>query len=690
VLAAEQGKDFLLKFPSGIRPFRAFTLIALPILLACVLLLALYSLQVVNRAAYREQGRSTITRVETVPAARGDILDRYGRLLVTNAVSYDIHIERSVLVTDEDPNGILLGLIELTEAGGIRHTDTLPITADAPFAFTEMDDIQAGRMADWLEHFELQELSAPEVMDWMRNHYAVPEDYTPAQARLAVGVRWELELRTLFGIVDYVFAAGLDQEMIAAVSERCYPGVSITVGSHRVYRTPYAAHLLGRIGPINKDQVEKFTELGYPMNALVGQDGAEAAFEEYLHGVDGKRVTIRSAEGEILSSYYTEEPRAGADVTLTLDLSAQQVTEEALAAEIAKINADRVKKAKPGETVQLAQGGAAVVIQVGTGDVLAAASYPSYDLSEFLENYSQLVADPARPMFNRALQGRYAPGSTFKVVTATAALTEGIITPNTTIYDRGIIDEYEGITFTCWTYPGSHGTINVMEALQMSCNYFFYITGRSLGIAALDRYAAAYGLGQSTGIELYENTGVLASVEYKKEAIGEDWYVGDTLQAAIGQSYHLFTPLQLASYAATIASDGKRYANHMLYSVSGPQGFRNPPELLSSVNASEDTYAVLREGMLMASRYGSASYVFGNYRIPVCSKTGTAQVSEDTVNNAVFIAFAPMEDPEIALAVVVENGANGYYLAEVARDIFDWYFTREPEAAPIPENTLLP
>ncbi len=690
MLAAEQGKDFLLKFPSGIRPFRAFTLIALPILLACVLLLALYSLQVVNRAAYREQGRSTITRVETVPAARGDILDRYGRLLVTNAVSYDIHIERSVLVTDEDPNGILLGLIELTEAGGIRHTDTLPITADAPFAFTEMDDIQAGRMADWLEHFELQELSAPEVMDWMRNHYAVPEDYTPAQARLAVGVRWELELRTLFGIVDYVFAAGLDQEMIAAVSERCYPGVSITVGSHRVYRTPYAAHLLGRIGPINKDQVEKFTELGYPMNALVGQDGAEAAFEEYLHGVDGKRVTIRSAEGEILSSYYTEEPRAGADVTLTLDLSAQQVTEEALAAEIAKINADRVKKAKPGEAVQLAQGGAAVVIQVGTGDVLAAASYPSYDLSEFLENYSQLVADPARPMFNRALQGRYAPGSTFKVVTATAALTEGIITPNTTIYDRGIIDEYEGITFTCWTYPGSHGTINVMEALQMSCNYFFYITGRSLGIDALDRYAAAYGLGQSTGIELYENTGVLASVEYKKEAIGEDWYVGDTLQAAIGQSYHLFTPLQLASYAATIASDGKRYANHMLYSVSGPQGFRNPPELLSSVNASEDTYAVLREGMLMASRYGSASYVFGNYRIPVCSKTGTAQISEDTVNNAVFIAFAPMEDPEIALAVVVENGANGYYLAEVARDIFDWYFTRPPEAAPIPENTLIP
>ena len=679
-----------MKLRSGIRPIRAVALIALPILLACALLLGLYSLQVVNRETYRELGRNTVTRVETVPGARGDILDRYGRVLVTNVVSYDIQIERSALVTDADPNGILLALIDMTEKAGIRHTDTLPITSDAPFEFTEMDDIQAGRMADWLAHFELEEKSAAEVMDWMRSHYSVPEDYTPAQARLAIGVRWELELRTLFGIVDYVFASGLDQEMIAAVSERCYPGVSVTVGSRRAYRTPYAAHLLGRIGPMDKEQVEKYTALGYPMNALVGQDGAEGAFEEYLHGSDGKRVTVRSADGEILSSYFTEEPRAGADVTLTLDLSAQQVTEEALSAEIAKINADRVKKAKPGETVQLAEGGAAVVIQVGTGDILACASYPSYDLSEFLENYALLLADPTRPMFNRALQGRYAPGSTFKVVTATAALTEGVITPSTTIYDRGIIDEYDGYTFTCWTYPGSHGTINVKEALQMSCNYFFYITGRSVGIDALDKYAAAYGLGQSTGVELYENTGILASADYKRSVVGEDWYVGDTLQASIGQSYHLFTPLQLASYAATIAADGKRYAAHLLYSVSGHEGFRREPEVLSTVEADSDTWGVLREGMLMASRYGSASYVFGNYRIPVCSKTGTAQVSEDTVNNAVFIAFAPMEDPEIALAVVVENGANGYYLAEVARDIFDWYFTREPEAAPIPENTLIP
>ncbi len=674
----------------SIRPLRAAVLTAIPILLAGVLLAVLYGLQVVNAQALQEESRNNVTRTETVSASRGDILDRYGRVLVTSEVSYDVSISRSALVTDEDPNGVLLELIALTEEAGLGHRDTLPVTWSAPFAYTEMSAGQRSRLADYTAHFELEEgIPAEELMAWFREHYAIPEGYDPEEARLAAGVRWELEMDTLFG-GGYTFASGLSQSLIAAISERCYPGVSITTGSRRVYRTPYAAHLLGRVGPMNEEQWAKYSQLGYPMNALVGQDGAEGAFEEYLHGTEGERVTVRNAAGEILSSYYTREPQAGADVTLTLDLSAQQVTEEALAAEIAKINADRLKEAGPGEEVQLSQGGACVVMQVGTGDILASASYPSYDLASFQERYADLLADPARPMVNRALQGRYAPGSTFKVVTATAGLSEGVITPLTTIYDRGIIDEYEGYSYTCWAYPGSHGTINVMEALQMSCNYFFYITGRNVGIDAIDRYAAAYGLGQSTGIELYENTGILASRDYKEKNVGESWYVGDTLQAAIGQSYHLFTPLQLASYCATIAGGGDRYAAHLLFGVSGPGGFLYTPTVLSTVEADEETFDTLHQGMYMASRYGSASYVFNSYSIPVCSKTGTAQVSEDAVNNAVFIAFAPKEDPEIALAVVVESGANGYYLAEVARDIFDWYCSRDPEAAPIPENTILP
>ena len=671
---------------------RSALLVALPLILACVALFVLYDLQVMKTEYYAEQSRNTVYSTEVITAARGEILDRYGRVLVSNRVSLDVTINRKRLVEGDDPNGAILGLIQLVQAAGYPYVDTMPITREAPFAYTEGGQETFLR---YLVHFELEEdTSAEELLTWMRRHYAIPDSYTPEQARMAAGVRWELERRDLFDGGTYTFTSDLDAALVAAISERTYPGVNIVTNSARQYNTTYAAHLLGRVGPIMRDEKDYYLDKGYPLNATVGLEGVEKAFEEQLHGTNGTRVTVRSEDGQIIDSYYQEEPKAGNNVCLTIDLSCQQVVEDALAAEIEKINQNRMKEAKPGETVQLARSGAAVLIQVGTGDLLAAASYPTFDLSNYSRDLAQLISDPSAPLYNRALQGTYAPGSTFKVVTATAGLSEGVITPETTIYDRGIIDEYEGYTYTCWTYPGSHGTINVREALQVSCNYFFYVVGRSLGIDTLDRYAEEYGLGQPTGIELYESTGILASREYKESRIGENWYVGDTLQASIGQSYHLFTPLQLASYAATIAADGDRYAVHILRSVlSADNGtiLRSvTPEILSEVEADKLFYRDIKEGMLMASRYGSASYVFRNYEIPVCSKTGTAQVNLDEVNNAVFIAFAPKEDPEIALAVVVENGANGYYLAEVARDIFDWYFHRQTEPSPVPEGQLLP
>ena len=671
---------------------RSALLVALPLILACVALFVLYDLQVMKTEYYAEQSRNTVYSTEVITAARGEILDRYGRVLVSNRVSLDVTINRKRLVEGDDPNGAILGLIQLVQAAGYPYVETMPITREAPFAYTEGGQETFLR---YLVHFELEEdTSAEELLTWMRRHYAIPDSYTPEQARMAAGVRWELERRDLFDGGTYTFTTDLDAALVAAISERTYPGVNIVTNSARQYNTTYAAHLLGRVGPIMRDEKDYYLDKGYPLNATVGLEGVEKAFEEQLHGTNGTRVTVRSEDGQVIDSYYQEEPKAGNNVCLTIDLSCQQVVEDALAAEIEKINQNRMKEAKPGETVQLARSGAAVLIQVGTGDLLAAASYPTFDLSNYSRDLAQLISDPSAPLYNRALQGTYAPGSTFKVVTATAGLSEGVITPETTIYDRGIIDEYEGYTYTCWTYPGSHGTINVREALQVSCNYFFYVVGRSLGIDTLDRYAAEYGLGQPTGIELYESTGILASREYKESRIGENWYVGDTLQASIGQSYHLFTPLQLASYAATIAADGERYAVHILRSVlSADNGAilqSVAPEILSEVEVDKLFYRDIKEGMLMASRYGSASYVFRNYEIPVCSKTGTAQVNLDEVNNAVFIAFAPKDDPEIALAVVVENGANGYYLAEVARDIFDWYFHRQTEPSPVPEGQLLP
>ena len=676
----------------SLRAGRGVLLVALPLLLSCAVLFALYTMQVIKTEYYAEQSRNTVYSTEVAAAARGEILDRHGRVLVTNRISLDVTIDRKRLVEGQDPNGAILGLIRLVTDAGYSYTDTMPITRETPLRYLEGGQETFAR---YLDHFELEpDTDADGLITWMRRHYGIPEEYTQEMARTAAGVRWELERRELFDGGTYIFSGDVDTELVAAVSERCYPGVTVVTNSARQYNTSYAAHLLGRVGPISQDEMDYYLDKGYPMNASVGRDGVEKAFEEYLHGTNGVKVTVRGEDGQIINSYYQEEPVAGKNVYLTLDLSCQQVLEDALAAEIEKINRNRLDEAKPGEEVQLARNGAAVLIQVGTGDLLASASYPTFDLANFSRDYAQLIADPAAPLFNRAFQGTYAPGSTFKALTATAALQEGIITPESTIYDKGVIDEYEGYRFTCWIYPGSHGTINVKEALQVSCNYFFYLMGRSLGIDNLDKYGERFGLGQSTGIELYEEEGVLASRAYKKEHVGEDWYVGDTLLAAIGQSYHLFTPLQLASYAATIAADGKRYGVHMLRSVVDPATGSvvkdNTPRIVNDVEADPAVFREVKDGMLMASRYGSASYVFRNYDIPVCSKTGTAQVFEDQVNNAVFIAFAPRENPEIALAVVVENGGNGYYLAEVARDVFDWYFHRQEEPAPIPEDQLLP
>ncbi|MBP5166863.1 MAG: penicillin-binding protein [Oscillospiraceae bacterium] len=665
-----------------VKPFRMALLAALPLLLGCVCILTLYNLQILNRDKYMSSAHDVHRVYSSVAAARGDITDRNGRLLATTADSHCLTLDRILLTSSPDPNGTLLELIDCVGSYGVPYSDTLPISLNSPFEYTSDTSV----LDAYFEHFSLGEPSADELMAYFREHYSVPSDFTDRQARLAAGVRWELERRTLFGGPDYIFASDAGTDVISAVSERAFPGVSVVTIPVRKYVTESAAHVLGYIGPMNAEEYAVYGPLGYPMDAVVGKDGAEKLFEQFLRGEDGQRVT-EYTDGKISASYYSSAPKAGATVALTLDLELQQTAERSLAAQIEKTNEERKAALKSGEEFIPAEGGAAVVVEVGSGDVLAMVSYPGYPAGSLIENYSALLSDPLSPLFNRATQGRYAPGSTFKMVTGTAALQEGVITPDEKIYDRGIITEYSGYTYTCWAYPGSHGYINVREALQHSCNYFFYTVGRELGIDVIDRYAEAYGLGQPSGIELYEDPGVLASAEYKRSAVGEDWYVGDTFQASIGQSYHLFTPLQLAGYAAAIASGGERYASHILSSIV-PRGSKRAlvtyaPELLSTVEADEEYFRVISEGMNMAAKYGSAAYVFGSYPIEVCAKTGTAQISADSENNAVFIAFAPFEDPEIAVAVVVEKGGSGSALAEVAADIFDCWFAgrSEDEAA---------
>ena len=671
-----------------VSPGRVVVMILLPLLLAAAALAGLYNLQIVNGEAYYERSVNSVVSTSIVPASRGSIFDRNGHVLVSNRVGYNITIDRRRLVAGGDPNGALLTLIAIADGLGQPYADTMPVSFTTPFVFLDGEREPESRLSRYLAHFDLAEdISAPELMAWFREHYSVDPGYSDAKARLAVGVRYELETRTLFDFSDYVFASDVGEEMISAVKERGLAGVSVDTTFVREYHTRYAAHLLGRIGLMDEEEYARYKLLGYPMNARVGKDGVEQVFEEYLHGTDGLMTVTRDQNGTITDAVYTQEPQPGGNLTLTLDIRCQQAAEDSLARLIGEINEGRDEDSK-------VPGGAVVALEVGTGDLLAAASYPSYDLTTFSRDYADLLADPTAPLYNRAIKGTYPPGSTFKMNTAIAALESGTITPNTQIYDKSIYTEYSGYEYKCWIWPGSHGMLTVTTAIQNSCNYFFYKVGVDTGIDTISYYAALFGLGQSTGIELEENTGILASRAYKNEVIGESWYPGDTLLAAIGQSYHLFTPLQLASYAATIASNGTRYAAHLLKCVKTYDNsdllISYEPRVLSRVEADQANFDAVKQGMYNVSKYGSPSGVFGAYRVNVASKTGTAQLGEDQQNNGVFIAFAPYEAPEIAVAVVVEGGGSGALCAQIARDVFDyWFAAKDANSSISTENELL-
>ncbi len=663
-------------------------MIIVPVLLSVIALFGLYNLQILHGDDYYEQSMNTVVSTQTVPASRGNIVDRNGRLLASNRVGYNINIDRERLVAGGDPNGALLTLIALCGEHEQSYTDNFPVSADAPFAYSAMSESSRSKLDEYFEHFELDaEISAPELIEWMREHYSVPEDFTDAEARTAIGIRYELETRAIYDYTEYVFAPDVSMELIAAVKEHSLPGVSIDPTSVRVYHTDKAAHILGVVGLMNDAEIAYYEQFGYPMNAKVGKYGVEQIFEEYLHGTDGEMIVTRAQNGTIIDSVYTKEPKGGNNVTISLDIRCQEVAENSLASIIEGINAERDEDEK-------ISGGAVVAIEVGTGDTIASASYPTFDINKYFSNYAEYNADPDAPLYNRATKGTYSPGSTFKMNTAIAALQSGTITTGTQIYDKAIYDKYSGYEYKCWTYPNSHGTLNVTTAIQNSCNYFFYSVGVDTGIDTISHYAKLFGLGQPTGIELEENTGVLASREYKETVVGEDWYPGDTLLASIGQSYNLFTPMQLASYAATIASNGVRYSAHLLKCVKSYDNstliHSYTPTVLSRVDADQEYFNAVKQGMLYVSKYGSPSGVFGYYQVDVASKTGTVQLGEDQINNAVFIAFAPYEQPEIAVAVVIEGGSAGAIGANIARDIFDYWLAAKADDEQVDvENTLM-
>lgn len=658
---------------------RVRVLIGFSLVILVIFLAVLFTTQVSHGSEYRAKSIASNATWQTVDASRGILTDRNGKVLVSNRLTYTLTLDKTEFSDDAGLNAEILRLVSLARDTGTVWSDTLPLSRDlTPILYLssrEDEDFQS-----FLEKYEIDRtLMAAQMLAALRQQFGIDESYTDEEARLIAGVRYELDGRS-----SYVFSEDVPGEMISQITDGGFRGVSTGVSSSRVYNTEYAAHILGRISRIYEEDWDMYKDKGYSMDALVGESGAEWAFEEYLRGTNGTRIITTDERGKVTGELYTKEPRPGNTVSLTLDIDLQEVTEKALAKTVeSMIDEDSFQR-----------GAAAVVTEVGSGEVLALASYPTFNLSTFSEDYNDLLSDERLPMFNRATDGTYAPGSTFKMCTAVAALEEGIITPTSTIRCEGIYTFYEDPQPRCWVWgPGgyTHGRINVSKAITDSCNYFFYEVGRLVGQDAINDYAAQFGLGVPTGIEIGDSAGALASAEYA-EKYDLEWSDGQTLTAAIGQSYNLFTPLQLANYTATLVGGGEHYTPHLLKSVKSYDNerlvyvYNEPAERV--VEMSEQTQNLITKGMHDLTTT-TLSGAFENCVVSAGAKTGSAQVGTD-IANGVFVCYAPFENPEIAVAIVIEKGGAGAALASTAVEIMNAYFEGAADRSGIlSENTLL-
>lgn len=674
---------------------RAGVLAAIFLLVLGFFAFKLYDLQIIQTGG-KVDNTTTFTTITRVKAARGDILDRNGNVLVGNRASYNLTLNHYVLLSATGTNDHLYRLTQLCREQGIKYNEHFPISKERPFTYTlsEQNAAYQSYFQSFLAYMGNldSDMEANVLIDQLRERYEFPETWTDEEARAVIGLRYELALRNCVStMAQYVFLKDADDESLSEIVELNIPGMKVEASTEREYRTQNAAHILGFVGAMSPSQWEYYQTVGgYEMDAEVGQAGFEAAFEEYLHGVDGWRMDTVSADGTLISSEYLTEPKAGSNVEVTIDIELQRIAEEALEETFLALKAQ--EEGKDGAD---SEGGAVVVMDVNTGQVLVCASYPTYDPARYFEDYEQISTDPLSPLYNRALNATYPPGSTYKMAMVIAAIDSGIVDADTLIYDKGIYDEdgseddrYPEFEPTCLRYAltgGSHGEVNAAQALMVSCNYYFYDLGDKIRLSVMDNTGKALGLGEKTGVELYEDVGRRANEATKKALYEGDrsrWYQGDQILAAIGQSEHRFTPMQLCVYASTLANQGIRYKatflNRIVSSDYRQLLRQSELEVLSRLNISDEAYMAYVEGMCMVTSEisGTAFATFRDYPIKVAAKTGTAETDKgsDRSDNGAFICFAPAYDPQIAISIYGEQAGHGNSLAVVAKEILDAYF----------------
>lgn len=661
----------------------------------------LYQLQIIDGEAYYRSSEELTSKERTVTAARGNVLDRYGRVLVSNAECYNIKIDSDKLFANENPNEVILELVDMVEGFGDSYTDDLPISALPPFEYNEdMTEIQRTMLnAYFVRQGLASDSTAVELMSYMRTRYGIDNSYSAEEMRIIAGVRYSINVRYAINTAPYVFVEDASMQLITSIMENKLTGIEVERAYVRKYNTEYAAHILGYTGLMTQEEYEKYSLLDYANDALVGKDGVEYAFESYLHGEDGKVIETRNSSGTIVSTVYTKEPVPGNHVYLTIDSVLQEQVERILNNGVNIMIKDVAQERAEGlgrgdydpDFKDEITGAAAVVVDVDTGEPLAIASWPTYDVSTIIEKYQELMETPNAPLFNRALMGAYAPGSVFKPCTAIAALTMGIINTEYKVKCQGVFTRYaaEGYAPECWIWNSvkgehyTHGEDNVTLAIRDSCNYFFYTIGNELGVDDMGDFAHKFGLGVSTGIELVETQGNMSNRQNHIDYQGTEWRIGDTLQAAIGQSDSIFSPLQLAEFCATIANKGTRHSASILKTVRNfdysEKIYEREPEVLSTVDTADYNWAAVHEGMYLVlndySVNGTNAEHWANCPWITAGKTGTAQKGEGIRNDGIFICFAPYRDPEVAIAIVVERGGAGAATQFMARQIMDAYIT---------------
>ena len=654
-------------------------------IIGIILLIQLFNLQIVKGQDFRNQSNTRLTRESVLKAARGNIFDRTGNPIVTNEMGFRLDLYKTK-VDNQTLNTTILKIANILEKNGDKYSDNLPISVE-PFDFINMDE---NAQKTWKKKYKINEnASAEDCFYKLKERYKIDSDNIQ-ETRKIMTIRYEIEQNGYSSIKAAKICSDLSRESAMELSEKNseFAGIDIVTEPIISYTSgSLASHILGTVGKITQDELSG-KEDTYDMNDLIGKTGIQYVFEDLLKGKDGIRQIDMNIDGTITGEYIEQEAVAGSDIVLTIDSNVQKITEKALKDNITKISTGGFSSRSD------ADAGAAVVMNVKTGEILGMASYPDFEPQLFIngissEKYKEYQDKSA--LYNRAISGTYAPGSIFKMVTAIAGLESGVINTKSTINDTGVYPHAHKPV--CWYYTEygrGHGPLNVSQAIKHSCNYFFYEIGNRIGIDTLEKYAKYFGLGKKTQVELpSESSGKVASRSIA-ESENRDWYVGETLSAAIGQSYNNFTPIQLAKYISMLANGGKNIDVSVIKTIIDSDGkemskneiddFVNKKLGFSSndnsedLNISQENLKAILEGMKgVTSESGGTAYsTFAGFNVEVAGKTGTAQVGNKT--NGWFAGFAPYDDPEIAVVVVVENVTHGGYTAEVARDIFAEYF----------------